>query len=335
MRRLPLVLLGVLACCACVPARAYGGPPVAPGLHRDAEIFNAVESLLSSARHRVWVEMYEFDRSDLARKLLQLRRAGLDVRLITDPTVDVSRATAVILQREGLPVRFYPVDESVYQIDHVKLLLGDAAAVVGGMNWGSTSARNHDYALDVHSPPAVARLEAIFEQDWSLAGGRPSPLADDVSGPIYQTSPGLEIRTRLLQLIDSARREADVEVFVLSDPDVIEALAAARRRGAGVRILLDPNQDSNAPTCALLRRAGVELAWFPVAPGQKLHAKIGLFDGRLILGSANWSVSGLSHNHELDVETDDPVQTATFRAWFDADWAFAHPWWDWWLGLAC
>jgi phosphatidylserine/phosphatidylglycerophosphate/cardiolipin synthase-like enzyme len=335
MRRALLFILAALSVSGCVEAQAAGPAPAAPGLHRDAEIFAAVDGLLAGARRRVWVEMYEFDRPDLAGRLVAAARRGIDVRVITDPTVDVSRATAAWLLEQGLRVRFYPVDESVYQIDHVKLLLVDGRALVGGMNWGSTSARNHDYALDVRSTGAVDRLAHIFEQDWSLAGGVPAPIAPDADGPIYQTAPGAEIRSRLLQLIGSARREADVEVFVLSDPDVIAALGQARRRGVDVRILLDPNQDSNAPTCRLLRQAGVPLAWYPVRPGQKLHAKIGLFDGVLLLGSANWSVSGLSHNHELDVETSDPRQTAAFRAWFDADWALAHPWWEWWLELAC
>jgi phosphatidylserine/phosphatidylglycerophosphate/cardiolipin synthase-like enzyme len=335
MRHGICVALAIVLLCACIPARAAGDPVSGAGLHRDAEIFAAVDRLLSSARRRVWVEMYEFGRSDLARRLAQIRRSGLDVRLITDPTVDVSRATAERLAETGVAVRFYPVDESVHQIDHVKLLLVDGAALVAGMNWGATSYRNHDYALDVRRPSAVARLEAIFQQDWSLAGGAPAPLATPTPGPIYQTAPGAEIRARLIALIQATRREADAEVFVLSDPDAIEELALAQRRGVHVRILLDPNQDSNLPTCGLLRRAGVEVAWFPVARGQKLHAKIGLFDGTLILGSANWSVSGLSHNHELDVETRETRQTASFRAWFDADWALAHPWWEWWLDLAC
>jgi cardiolipin synthase A/B len=336
MRRLLLCWLAVLALTAgCLPAAAAGSLPAAPGLHRDAEIFAAVGRLLGAARDRVWVEMYEFGRRDLARRLADLERRGVDVRVITDPSVDVSRATFSYLASARVPVRYYPIDDAVHQIDHVKLVLADGAALVGGMNWGTTSWRNHDYALDVSTAADVARLAAIFAHDWALAGHGPAPRVAMAPGPVYETAPGEEIRRRLLDLVDGARREVEIEVFVLSDPDVIAALGAARVRGARVRILLDPNQDSNQPTCSNLRLGGVDVAWFPVAAGQKLHAKIGLFDGTLLLGSANWSVSGLSTNHELDVETRDPARTSAFRAWFDADWALARPWWEWWLGLAC
>jgi phosphatidylserine/phosphatidylglycerophosphate/cardiolipin synthase-like enzyme len=116
---------------------------------------------------------------------------------------------------------------------------------------------------------------------------------------------------------------------------VADALELARLRGVQVRVLLDPNQDSNVPSCAALRLGGVEVDWFPLDRYSKLHAKAGLFDGRLLLGSANWSVSGLTHNHELDVESDDARDAAAFSAGFDADWAAARPWWKWWVGLAC
>jgi phosphatidylserine/phosphatidylglycerophosphate/cardiolipin synthase-like enzyme len=62
---------------------------------------------------------------------------------------------------------------------------------------------------------------------------------------------------------------------------------------------------------------------YPDPAGGKLHAKAGLFDGRLILGSANWSVSGLSVNHELDLVVDDAAVANSFRMRFEADWASA------------
>jgi phosphatidylserine/phosphatidylglycerophosphate/cardiolipin synthase-like enzyme len=59
-----------------------------------------------------------------------------------------------------------------------------------------------------------------------------------------------------------------------------------------------------------------------VPPGSKLHAKAALFDGRrLLLGSANWSQSGLSVNHELDLQSDDTQAAAAFARRFEQDWS--------------
>jgi phosphatidylserine/phosphatidylglycerophosphate/cardiolipin synthase-like enzyme len=67
----------------------------------------------------------------------------------------------------------------------------------------------------------------------------------------------------------------------------------------------------------------VEVRWFPIPKGALLHAKIGLFDGELVLGSANWTLSGLGVNHELDIETGDPRAVAAYATRFEADWSLA------------
>ena len=120
-----------------------------------------------------------------------------------------------------------------------------------------------------------------------------------------------------------ARWRVLAEVFTLTDPATIAGLAAARRRGADVRVLLDPNQPYNRHGFVVLRAAGVAVRWYPVPRGVLLHAKIGLFDGELVLGSANWTLSGLGVNHELDIETSDFGAVAAYAARFAADWAWS------------
>ena len=289
-------------------------------LWEDASIFRLLSGMIERAQRRVLVEVYEIGRADLLRELARARARSIDTRVITDPTVPMSRASAARIGRDGVPVRFYPVDDSAHQIDHVKLLVADGEAAVGGMNWGTGSARNHDYVLETAVPEDVARLVRIFEQDWSLAGGRPAPetaLMSDVA----QTAPGEEIRTMLEGALRAARRQILGEIYTLTDPDVIADLAAARRRGVDVRVLLDPNQAYNLQAFGTLRAAGVPVRWFPVPRGALLHAKIALADAELVLGSANWTYSGLDVNHELDVETSDPQAAAAYGSIFAGDWA--------------
>src|SRR5919199_2463539 len=323
MRRL-LLLPAILALVACQPSFQPPGRPAASTpsaslvrLWQDATIFDVARRLLDGAKTRLWVEMYEFDRPDLAAAMEAAKVRGVDVRLVYDPSVPQTLATALRLAGHGVAARAYPLDDRRRQIDHVKLVLADQAALVGGMNWGRNSAANHDYALEV--PSGDSRLVSIFEQDWSFAAGQlpatPPPAARSV-----QTAPGEEIRAALTRALRRARVSVRAEVFVLTDVDVMHELAAAARRGVSVRVLLDPRQDVNRPSRLLLRQAGVEVRWFPAPKGSKLHAKAGLFDGRLLLGSANWSFGGLSVNHELDLEIEEPLTAERFRARFDADW---------------
>jgi len=302
-----------------LPASGSGRPePVA--LWQDASIFRLVAGLISSARSRVMVEMYELGRRDLTLALCAARARGVAVRVITDPTVRASRRSAAVLDNLGVSERAYPVDDVRHQIDHVKLLIADGEAVVGGMNWGAHSDRNHDYVLETREPADIDRLQRIFEQDWELAGGHPAPLAAAPSD-VAQTAPGEEIRLMLEGALGRARLRVLAEVYTLTDPEVIAGLAAAHRRGALVRVLLDPNQAFNRHAYAVLSSSGVRVRWYPIPRGALLHAKIGLFDGELVLGSANWTLSGLSANHELDIETQDPHAVSTYRSRFDSDWS--------------
>lgn len=289
-------------------------------LWQDASIFKLVRALIEHATHRVLVEVYEIGRPDLVGDMADARRRGADVRVLTDPTVSASRVSLDALQRAAVPARFYPVDDAAKQIDHVKLLIADGEAVVGGMNWGAHSDRNHDYVIDTRIAPDVARVTAIFEQDWALAGGAPAPLPSAALA-IAQTAPGEEIRNLIETGISAAERRVLAEVYTLTDPDVVTLLADAHRRGAAVRVLLDPNQPYNLHAFDVLRAAGVPVRWYPVPRGVLLHAKIGLFDNELVLGSANWTYSGLDVNHELDIETSDAAAVRAYAMRFETDWA--------------
>lgn len=304
-----------------VPALAGAGVAAAQPvrLWQDASIFELVGGLIGSAHSRVLVEMYEFGRADLLQELGNAVGRGVRVRVITDPTVGASRHSVLVLDSLGVPERVYPVDDGRHQIDHVKLLIVDGKAAVGGMNWGKHSDRNHDYVLETQVTFDVDRLVRIFDQDWSLAGGHPAPQPA-IAGEVAQTAPGAEIRSMLETALIRAVRLALAEVYTLTDPEVIAQLVAAHRRGAMVRVLLDPNQAYNLHGYGVLRAGGVEVRWYPIPRGALLHAKIGLFDGQLVLGSANWTLSGLDVNHELDIETGDPVAVAAYAARFAADW---------------
>jgi len=310
-----------------VPAFASAGAGAAQPvrLWQDASIFQLVGGLIASSRARVLVEMYELSRPDIIRALGDAVGRGVAVRVITDPTVLASRQSTAILDTLRVPERVYPVDDGRHQIDHVKLLIVDGVAAVGGMNWGKHSYRNHDYVLETHVPVDVDRLARIFEQDWSLAGGRPSPLPA-AAGEVGQTAPGQEIRSMLESALIHATRRALAEVYTLTDPEVMAELVEAHRRGAMVRVLLDPNQPYNLHAYVVLKAGGVEVRWYPIPRGALLHAKIGLFDRELVLGSANWTLSGLGVNHELDIETGDPAAVAAYQARFAADWARSGGW---------
>ncbi len=338
-RVLATVLVGFLASCgssagaprpaaAALSYPASAGPPVHVGadtvqvLPRGSTAFPVILALIRGATRSVEAEMYEFGRDDIAAALLEAHRRGVAVTLIVDPSVAVTRVTEARLRAAGLDVLDYPVRKQM--IDHVKLLVVDArVAVVGGINWGSTSDRNHDVDAAI-SGPAAHNLERIFSADLVACGRTvavPPPLDDD-HVLVAATLPAADIRPLVMQLIDGAQSTLDLELYVVTDTGVVHAIEGAAARGVRVRVMIDPGQRPSDASAAALTAAGVALRRYRTS-GEKLHAKLGVADGRTALfGSANWTAGGFQRNHEVDVEiVDAPAVAALLTAMVDSDWS--------------
>jgi cardiolipin synthase A/B len=317
---------------AAVPYPQTAAPPVTVGvdtvrvLPRGTTAFPVIAELVRSARTAVEVEMYEFGNAGLADALVEAHARGVSVTVVDDPSVDVTRATAAHLRAAGVDVLDYPVRNGM--IDHVKLLVVDhRVAVVGGINWGATSDRNHDVDAEV-TGPAAGNLERIFDTDL-VACGRTVPVpppADDDRVLVAATLPGIDVRPLVMQLVSSARTSLDLELFVLTDTGVVHAVEAAASRGVAVRVLLDPGQRPSDVAAASLSDAGVDVRHYR-GSGEKLHAKLGVADGRTaVFGSANWTSGGFQRNHEVDVEiVGSPAVASQLTRMVDADWTASAP----------
>ncbi|MEO8315019.1 MAG: phospholipase D-like domain-containing protein [Pseudomonadota bacterium] len=149
------------------------------------------------------------------------------------------------------------------------------------------------------------------------------------------------IREQLLQKLAAtgAGDAIDVAMFYLSDRRVIEALLGAVRRGAAMRVLLDPNKDAfgfeksgipNRQVASELIAASdgaLHLRWFRTH-GEQFHAKLIAVRSSqrlwLMLGSANFTRRNLGdYNLEADVIVDSPVNSklaTDVATWYEMLW---------------
>ncbi len=302
-------------------APAWVGGDLVTVLRSGEPTFTELRRLISLARTSVEVEVYEFGRADLAAALVAARARGVAVTVIDDPSESATAATAVTLRASAITVVDYPVRARM--IDHVKLLVVDArVAVVGGINWGASSYANHDFDVEVRGP-VVDNLARVFTRDLVTCGrpGEVPPPRPDPAILVGATLPGVEILPMVLAAIVGAQRTLDVAMFTLTDADVVAAIEAARARGVVVRVLLDPSERPSDPSAASLRAHGVAVRLYR-GVGEKLHAKAAIIDGStVVLGSANWTVSGFQHNHELDVAiAANPGVASSFEQQYQSDW---------------
>ena len=332
-------MAALLAACAAVPpplpathraglAAVSMATPVTLGddrlriLGTGEPTFTELRRLVDAALHTVDVEVYEFGRLDLAVALVAAQRRGVAVTVIDDPSETTSAAIMTVLRAGGVDVVDYPVRPKM--IDHVKLLVVDgASAVVGGINWGAMSFANHDFDAEV-TGPAAHNLARVFARDLVTCGrdvAVPEPLPDP-HVTVVSTLPAGEILPVVLAVILGARHSLDIAMYTFTDTTVVAAIESAAANGVHVRVLLDPSERPNDPAAASLRAHGVPVELYRTG-GELLHAKAAVADGAtVVFGSANWTVSGFAHNHELDIEVPGaPAVAATFVAQFDADWA--------------
>ena len=133
-----------------------------------------------------------------------------------------------------------------------------------------------------------------------------------------------EIRPALLECLNTAQESLDIEMYTLTNPEVIAALEQAEARGVEVRVILDPNQKGNDRYVERLTGQGAEVKWFPVVKPALMHRKLAIVDGKQILaGSVNWTANGLTKNEELLLVIEDPTVARQLAEKFDADWYHA------------
>jgi phosphatidylserine/phosphatidylglycerophosphate/cardiolipin synthase-like enzyme len=211
-----------------------------------------------------------------------------------------------------------------FKANHRKAIVGDDGS--GGLVGIVTSANPHD-ASSAHSNVAIrisgAALQPLIESEISLArsagwsGEIPRPTSTMPSGSAGNELTAVSdatarvrvltegaIRDAVIERIDAAGKEdfIDIAMFYISDRAVVEALLGASRRGAAVRLILDPNKDAfgreksgipNRPVASELVSASdgaVRVRWYRTH-GEQFHSKMMMIYGRdrlwLTLGSAN------------------------------------------------
>lgn len=136
-------------------------------------------------------------------------------------------------------------------------------------------------------------------------------LPDDTAKPI-------------LAAIAGAKRTIRVKMFVFSDPTLLEAVVAAKRRGVNVQVMLNPTRRSgekdNEATRKTLERAGVDVK--DANPAFDLtHEKSMLVDDETaFIKSLNWATRNLTETRDYAVVTEGGPEVREIVECFEADW---------------
>ena len=236
-----------------------------------------------------------------------------------------------------------------FKANHRKTLVvdeeGQWTAVVTSANPHDASSAHDNVALRFSGPAALDLLEtelAVARLSGTRTGELPAlppgvPLT--TTGASVQVLTEGAIRDALLSAFEAAGPDDRllVNVFFFSHRRLLRALITAGRRGARIRVLLDPNKDAfgrvkggtpNRQSAWEMHRAGIPLRWVDTH-GEQNHSKFCLLErargpAELILGSANFTRRNLDNfNLETDVRLVAPAAhpaVTTARQSFEAQW---------------
>jgi len=124
----------------------------------------------------------------------------------------------------------------------------------------------------------------------------------------------------IIGFITSAEESLDVEVYLISSTEVIDALADAKERGVHVRVIVDAGvyEDGNDWVLERFAENGI-----PVKFGNghnRYHSKFIIKDGEaVIVGSHNLSYSALYKNREVSIILYN-ILIGEFQEIFEEDW---------------
>ena len=137
-------------------------------------------------------------------------------------------------------------------------------------------------------------------------------LPDDTAKPIVDA-------------VNSARKSLNIRMFLFTDPTLLNAVVAAKKRGVLVRVMLNParrsGESENEEARKTLTETGIEVR--DSNPAFDLtHQKSMVVDNEVgYVESLNWEPKDLTVTRDYAVVTTHREETQEMAECFDADWA--------------
>jgi phosphatidylserine/phosphatidylglycerophosphate/cardiolipin synthase-like enzyme len=145
--------------------------------------------------------------------------------------------------------------------------------------------------------------------------------ADDVSVHFAPTGERRLLEAEIARELRAAVRTIDVALFHFTSDRLARSLAARRRAGVAVRLLLDRRQaDENF--VERLRADGIDVRLVtPRAEEARFHHKYAVLDAKIVVtGSYNWTIQGDIANHENVVLLRHEAAARAFQEDFEKTW---------------
>ena len=305
-------------------------------LLENGAFFDVLIERIGAAKETVHFETFLWKDGVLGRRLAnalsERASAGLKVRVLLDDngSTGVGKETRLQMRNAGCKLVFFH-EKSIYNIgvmnerDHRKLAVIDGReAFVGGHcvadSWlGDAEYGKHYADLSVHlHGPIVHSVQAAFSENWGGQTGELfvgdavfpelAPAGDSTIHAAYAKPEGSAPAVKILHhtVICLAKKRIWIQnPYFIPEPEAIDALGEAVKRGVDVRVMMPSTSGSDNPMVQhaghrnfeKLLKCGVRLFEYPHT---LLHQKVLTVD-------SVWSAIGSSNFDDRSFDTNDEI----------------------------
>jgi cardiolipin synthase A/B len=244
---------------------------------------------LKKANKSIFLSIYGITDPEILAVISKKSFNNLPIRLEYDPS-----ASAPLKKLLPSSIHLHPIKTS--GLMHRKIALIDGAQVfLGSANFTPTSLHHHaNLVIGIYHPELATFLEYPTATSYFFK-------VEQQCGELYLfPDPNKHGLSRILGLINEAKRKIMIAMFTLTHPEIGEALAHAKRRGVDISIAVDAYTARGASKKMItsLEKEGIK---FFLSQGKELlHHKWAMIDEDiLIMGSANWTKAAFNKNHDF------------------------------------
>ncbi|MBE7705789.1 MAG: hypothetical protein E7Z91_00895 [Cyanobacteria bacterium SIG30] len=272
---------------------------------------NVCQNLLfniRNAKESIDFAIYGIEKQDeIINELKKAKEKGIKIRGVTDST---PQGKFIYSNTEDLEKLFDLKSDNKHHFMHNKFFIFDNKKVLtGSINLSSTGTGgyNSNSAIIIENKELAKAYTKEFEEmynglfqnkklnDNSITNIQ---INKDINIDVYFSPKGKTYEKVFLPLIKNAKKKIYIDIFYLTHKGITQNLIEAHKRGVEIKIIIDSTASTNQKVkLNELRQAGINVKvenW-----GGKAHEKtISIDDYYLILGSANFSNSGMNHNDE-------------------------------------
>jgi cardiolipin synthase len=128
----------------------------------------------------------------------------------------------------------------------------------------------------------------------------------------------------IINAIETATVSLRIKMFIFSDPDLLNAVIEAKKRGVTVKVMLNParrdGEEQNEQSRKMLEEAGIDVKNSNPNFGLT-HEKSMVVDDRLaFVKSLNWETKNLTETRDYAIITSHPHEVEEIIMCFEADW---------------